>query len=342
MIIRNTSTILENIFSANSSLHRSGRALPQRARTVHDCRIDVDRIRMAKKRSHDEIENIDDVNGPMSSTSIHGAVVTLSPVKKGRKAMFFDGLLADETSQIRLVGFQGMQQRKLNDYHQKNIPVELENCEVKPARQGEGYEVMLKSSTLIKQSPKKLDVASLMADIATATKTIILSSLESLDVFQKVTVNIKVVKLKDETQVGGRVKRDGCVADGSGTARVSVWEGNVNAMEKDRSYCLKNFMVREYQSTKYLTMAKEGSEIIPIEDIGAVAEQGDRDDELWVINNVTVAGVPYFDMYKSCLQCKARVEPHRPSRQMFEDGLHDDAKVRSLPTTHHGQTHAPV
>ena len=57
-------------------------------------------------------------------------------------------------------------------------------------------------------------------------------------------------------------------------------------------------------------MAKEGSKIIPIEDIGAVAEQGDRDDELWVINNVTVGGVPYFDMYKSCLQCKARVEPH--------------------------------
>ena len=37
-----------------------------------------------------------------------------------------------------------MQQRKLNDYHKKNIAVALENCEVKPACQGEGYEVMLK------------------------------------------------------------------------------------------------------------------------------------------------------------------------------------------------------
>ena len=165
-------------------------------------------------------------------------------------------------------------------------------------------EVMLKTSTLIKQSPKKLDVAS------TASKTITLLSLESLDEFQKVTVNIKVVELKDETQVGRRVKQDVSVADKSGMARVTVWEGNVNAMVKDRSYCLKNFMVREYQRTKYFTMAKEGSEIIPIGDIGAVAEQGDRDDELWVINNVTVAGVPYFDTYKSCLQCKARVEPH--------------------------------
>ena len=88
--------------------------------------------------------------------------------------MFFDGLLADKTSQIQLLGFQGMQQRKLNEYHQKNIAVALENCEVKSAHQGEGYEVILKTSTLIKQSPKKLDVASLMADIATASKTITL------------------------------------------------------------------------------------------------------------------------------------------------------------------------
>ena len=55
----------------------------------------MNRVRMAKKRSHKERENMDDVDGPMSSTSIHGAVVTLSPVKKGRKDMFFDGLLAD-------------------------------------------------------------------------------------------------------------------------------------------------------------------------------------------------------------------------------------------------------
>ena len=58
----------------------------------------------------------------------------------------------------------------------------------------------------------------MMADITTASKTITLSSLEYLDEFQKVTVNIKVVELKDETKVGGRVKRDVSVADESGMA----------------------------------------------------------------------------------------------------------------------------
>lgn len=52
----------------------------------------------------------------------------------------------------------------------KKHSILLENCEVKPARQDEGYIVMLKTSTVIKQPPKMLDVALLMADFATATR----------------------------------------------------------------------------------------------------------------------------------------------------------------------------
>ena len=109
----------------------------------------------------------------------------------------------------------------------KNIPVELTNCEVKPSRQGEGYEVMLKNATQIKQSPEKLDVASLRADTGTTTKTVDVASLDSLEEFQWVTVNIKVLELKDETQVAGRVKRDVSVADKRGVVRVSVWEDHI-------------------------------------------------------------------------------------------------------------------
>ena len=84
-----------------------------------------------------------------------------------------------------------------------------------------------------------------------------------------------------------------------------ILKGNVNAMEKDRCYCLKNFIrVSEHK------IPHDGQGRLRNRPKGAVAEEGDRDDELWVINNVTVAGVPYFDTYKSCLQSKARVEPH--------------------------------
>ena len=194
---------------------------------------------------------------------------------------------------------------------------------------------MLKRSTSIKESPKKLDVTSLMMDVKTAT--IKLSTLETLDSFQKVTVNIKVVDIKEIIEVDGKEKQDVTVADESSVARVSVWEGNVNIMKHSQSYCLKDFMVREYQNTKYLTMAKDGSEIIPIEDIGGVAEKTE-DNELYVIKNVTVGGVPYFDTYKSCLQCKARVEPETEARGKCSKP--DEAKVRSLPTTHYSKTHS--
>ena len=123
-------------------------------------------------------------------------------------------------------------------------------------------------------------------------------------------MDVKVTDTKDATHIAGKLKQDVSVADDSGTARVSVWELNVNTLVTHGSYWLENFMVREFQGTKYLTMAKEGSDIITIDDIGAVAEKPDKEDELWVIKNVTVAGVPYFDTYKSCLQCKARVEPN--------------------------------
>ena len=56
------------------------------------------------------------MDGPIANTSIiiHGAITSLSPVKKGGNFIFFDGTLADETSKIQAVGFVAQQQRKLN------------------------------------------------------------------------------------------------------------------------------------------------------------------------------------------------------------------------------------
>ena len=132
--------------------------------------------------------------------------------------------------------------------------------EVKVARQGEVYEVMLKRSTTIKQSPRKLDVASLMPE-GVASNVVTPASLDSMEEFEKVIVRLKLLEVK-EKDVGGSVKRDDVAADGSAVARVSVWEGHVNAMEKGECYSLKHFMIRECQGTKYLIMPNEGAEII--------------------------------------------------------------------------------
>ena len=44
---------------------------------------------MARKRMHEAIEQIDDVDGPIVNTSIHGAITSLSPVKKGHNFLIF-------------------------------------------------------------------------------------------------------------------------------------------------------------------------------------------------------------------------------------------------------------
>ena len=109
-----------------------------------------------RKRTIDEVEHLESLNKPQCNTSLHGAIASLSPVKKGRNSLFFDGTIADETSQVRIVGFTVQQQKKLNNLYQNKKPVNFVDCEVKPSRQGEKFEVMLKSNTQVVESKKKL------------------------------------------------------------------------------------------------------------------------------------------------------------------------------------------
>lgn len=112
------------------------------------------------KRSHppaEEVYSLSDVNRPATNANIHGAVVAISPVKKGKysKCPFFDGDFANETSKIRLVGFDSLQQRRLSDYYERQVPVEIKNCEIKKSRYGDGYDVILRSRSIIKMSERQ-------------------------------------------------------------------------------------------------------------------------------------------------------------------------------------------
>ena len=233
---------------------------------------------MAKKRTYKEIDYIDDVDSPATNTTIHGAI-TATPGTKGR--IFFDGMLADDTSTMRLVGFAATQQKKLEEYQQKNVAVELRNCEVKRSRYGEGYELMLKSGSSIKESPKKIDVSTPIA----VNKEITLEQFPEMALFQKVIVTVKVIKVNNTVQLPEKVKQGIIVADKTATAKVTLWEDNVGAFNEGRSHILKNFVVRMYQSTKYLSMGGDATEIVPIEDIGVVAAAFDINDEEEVVKD---------------------------------------------------------
>ena len=124
---------------------------------------------MSRKRTIEEVDNINDVDKTIPNSSLCGTLTSLSPMKPGRNSSYFEGTLADYTSKIRFVGFETFQQRKLSELFEQKATVKLMNCEVKKARSGDGYELLLKRYTI--------------------------AEIESLNMFDKVTIHAKVVKV---------------------------------------------------------------------------------------------------------------------------------------------------
>ena len=272
----------------------------------------VSMAEQTRKRKFSEIEQLDNVDQPLPNSCVHGAITSISPVKRGRGAPYFDGMLADDTSKIRFVGFESFQQKKLFNFQEKNVPVKIENCEIKSAKHGDGYEVILKSNSQIKQSPRKLDACALRQSSVEEVKTVCIEEMPTVDNFEKVNLSIKVIDVSTPDTVGDLSHQDVFVADHTGSIRVCLWNDSINSLQKDHSYKLTNFTVREFHSTKYLNMPKSGTDITPIADVKDVVDAPPKQEETTTINNVQIVGVPALNIYKACLQCKARVEPCTP------------------------------
>ena len=128
--------------------------------------------------------------------------------------------------------------------------------------------------------------------------------------YDRVSVHIKVSNVTHPTEVPtGKKKQDVIIVDGSGSGKCVLWEENIGNLKEGECYLLKNFVVREYGS-KYLSMAKEGCEIVSIDDIGeTVLNDEVLQDDKEELTDAEIVGVGYLEKYKSCLRCKGRVEP---------------------------------
>ena len=191
---------------------------------------------MAKRRMCEEANSLDEVNSPVANVTVHGAVTAVSPVKKGKRSIFFDGMLADHTARVRLFGFDSFQQRKLDELHQRRLPAEISDCEVKRSRYHEGFEVMLKNSSKIKESTREdLDVDRILENEPSAeypeTAEITLEQLPDIQLFRKVQVCVKAIIVHDAVQLSNKTKQDIIVADARSTAKLTLWEDHVGHSE---------------------------------------------------------------------------------------------------------------
>ena len=265
----------------------------------------------SRKRQSKELEFLDEVQEPVVNASVHGAITSLSPIKKGRNSNYFEGTIADEHAKLRLVGFLSDHQRKLSNFFKSKTPINLRNCQIKEAREGTKMEVMLKTTTEIIESEKGIDPSSFTFDDINTAVFITLSQLSTMHNFQRVSVKITVLDTTTPCYVTGQKKKqDVIIADATANAKLTLWEDYVDELEISKSYSLENITVREYASNKYLSLPKDGFSISSIEDIGPVDDEYTKiDDHLMLLESAVIIGVPQLDSYKSCLACKARVEP---------------------------------
>ena len=89
---------------------------------------------------------------PSCSTKIEGMITSISPMKAGKTCKYFDGKIADNHSSVRFCGFNSTVRRKLEENYEKGEPVLLDGCEIRKARQGDSFEVIVKNGTEILKS----------------------------------------------------------------------------------------------------------------------------------------------------------------------------------------------
>ena len=194
-----------------------------------------------------------------------------------------------EKSTVRLVGFRKSQQSKIQRFMDKQQPIQLDDCEIKKARRGPRMEIMLKGSTAITSSPQT-------ESVHLEEEPILLKELESKEDYEKVSPT---------TVPTGKKIQEVIIADSSTSSKCTLWEDDIGSLAVGSSYLLKKFHVREYASKKFISKAREESEIFAIYDIGVTASSNE-DPQPAELHSALIVGVPQLDTYKSCLRCKAR------------------------------------
>ena len=277
---------------------------------------------MACKRKLEEFEDVSNVSHTSPNAKIHGVISALSPMKRSRNCSYFDGEITDGKACMRLFGFDAGVRKRLVDFEERKSAVALSNCEVKTSRKGEELEVLLTKDTYPMNSEKVFDISE--GATKKVGKKIVLSDLEDIAPFQRVTLVAKAIRGDQIEEVpGGKKKQDFVIGDGTGTARFTVWESEIGKVEVGESYSLNDIMVREFRGRKFLSTSKDKSGIEPISDIGEVAEEdpekacstSDVAGSLTCrVRDVRVVGVKQLDKYRECLQCKTKLiaDPEDP------------------------------
>lgn len=262
-----------------------------------------------KKRLIDEFDAITHAN-PSKCAKVQGVVSSISPMKPSSSgtSRYFDGELSDGQTTLRLVGFDNKQQQKLAEFQDKQEPVSLIECEVKPGKWGSQLEVIIGRNTQVIKSPTKFDVTvppacqSMFDDMS-------LDELQNKINYQRVKVQVKILDEKAVMEVKhDLMKQDYIVGDATGITTLTTWKNNTGMFEVGQSYELSGVMVKDFNGKKYLSVPKENCKVSIIDNIEDVKDMDEATQTERNFKNATVIGVMSLETYNSCKNCKGKVE----------------------------------
>ena len=92
------------------------------------------------------------------------------------------------------------------------------------------------------------------------------------------------------------LKQECTIAYLTRSAKLTLWEDNVEVLATDNSYELTGLQVR---SLKYLSVSRDNFSVKEISDIGAVTNEDPESEKSYSLSNVTVRGVRLFDSYNT-------------------------------------------
>ena len=150
--------------------------------------------------------------------AVEGKITRLSPMKKSRTTQneYFDGLLSDSKTSLRLVGFNEQKRTRLKHFYSDNKPVQISKCTAEASKMNDELQIIINSTSEIKASPTKFE--------AVVDNDIKLEQLPWLHKYRQVNFDAKVMVVKEPTTVG-KLKteaQDIILSDPTGAAKMTL------------------------------------------------------------------------------------------------------------------------
>ena len=163
---------------------------------------------------------------------------------------------------------------------------------------------------------EKDDIEFTYSENLTATGFVNISSMEKLAAEQLISVKAQVgrlsgIKMVQTQHQGSLKKQEAIIRDTTGYIKVVLWENNVNTLEVNTSYNLKNLRVKSSNNEKYLNTPK-GEDFVSTEttpfDHPCVNVEEDLNKMVTATISARIMGIHQASFTLSCISCNKKVE----------------------------------